>query len=188
MHYSVPQLTLAVSSPSFPNQMHETALLLFIMHIHHCQYGADAQMLRYPQWARCSNAVLLDFLMRVRPQIHPCLQSPWTSAWFTVCGSRAPHSAWEHCRLPQQPCHLPGAGQLTWSNWWHPNLVYTSHSARGTNSVDHGRYCWRWPQWWTTQWTILLWSVQFFSWLNTIWSGHYAICYLLTRMVFTKSR
>lgn len=33
-------------------------------------------MLRCPIWARCSDAVLLDFLMRVSPQIHPCLQSP----------------------------------------------------------------------------------------------------------------
>lgn len=52
------------------------ALCLFILYIHHCQFEADAQMLRCPKWARCSDAVLLDFLMRVSPQIHPCLQSP----------------------------------------------------------------------------------------------------------------
>lgn len=146
----------------YPKQIHETALRLFILYIDHCQFEADAQMLRHLKWARCSDAVLLDFLMHVSPQIHPCLQSPGLahgSLWVRVaaelpivrgsitdCLSR-------HAIFLVQGSSLDKIDDIQ-------NSVYTSYSARGANSVDHDRCCWRWPQWRTT----LLWSsLTFFS-------------------------
>lgn len=158
MHHSVPQLTFAVSLSSCPHQIHKTALSLFILYIFYCQFEADAQMLRCPKWARCSDAILLDYLMRVNPQIHPCLQSPGLVCDAPCVAAElpvAPESVTD-C-LNSHVIFLVQGGSLHQISDIQ-NSEHTFHSARGTNSTDHDSCRWRWPQWRATQWTTLLWK------------------------------
>lgn len=141
MYWSVSELTLAVS-PSFrPNQIHETALHLFILYIHHCQFEADAQMLRCPKRARCSDVVQWDFLMRVSPEIHPCLQSPGlahdsqcVAAEHPVVRESITDCLNSHVIFLVQGRSLDQISDIQ-------NSVYTSCSARETSSVDHCSWC-----------------------------------------------
>lgn len=144
-------------------------------------------------------AVLLDFLMRVSPQIHPCLQSPGlardslcVAAELPVAQESITDCLNSHVILLVQGSSLDQISDIQSS-------VYTSRSARGTNSVDRGSCCWRQPQWWATQWTPLLRSVSIFSWLNksfilemfvwsiTGWPLNWPLYYLWTSMVLDKS-
>lgn len=144
-------------------------------------------------------AVLLDFLMRVSPQIHPCLQSPGlahdslcVAAELPVAQESITDCLNSHVILLVQGSSLDQISDIQSS-------VYTSRSARGTNSVDRVICCWRRPQWWATQWTPLLWSGSIFSWLNksfilemfvwsiTGWPLKWPLCYLWTSMVLDKS-
>lgn len=172
------------------------ALCLFILYIHHCQLEADAQILRCPKWARCSDAVLLDFLMRVSPQIHPCLQSPGLAHDSLCVAAELPivHESIAGCLNSRviflvQAISLHQIGDL-------PNSVHASHSARGTNFVDHGSWLLA-PQSWATQWTTLLWSGFFFFWTKldlwvgsgwsiTGWPLKWPLCYLWASEVLAK--
>lgn len=86
-----------------------------------------------PTWGRCSNAQVPEISQMLRcgstglpdacKPTDPSLPLEfWTSTWFTVCGSRAPHSTHESIGLPQKPHRLPGAGQFSGSDWWHPKF------------------------------------------------------------------
>lgn len=116
------------------------ALRLFILYIHHCQLEADAQMLRCPKWARCSDAVLLDFLMRVSPQIHPCLQSPGLAHDSLCVAAELPivHESIADC-LNSRVIFLVQAISLNQIGVFQ-NSAHASHSARGTNFIDHGSW------------------------------------------------
>lgn len=139
--HSVLLLTLGISSSSCPNQIHETALRLFILYIHHCQLEADAQMLRCSKGARCSDAVLLDFLMRVSPQIHPCLQSPGLVHDSQCVAAELPiaHESITDCFNSHVVSLVQGSSLDQIDDI--QNSAYTSHSARGTNSAEHGSCC-----------------------------------------------
>lgn len=116
------------------------ALCLFILYIHNCQFEADAQMLRCPKWARCSDAVLLDFLMRVSPQIHPCLQSPGPAHDSLCVAAELPivHESIADC-LNSRVIFLVQAISLNQIGDF-PNSVHTSHSVKETNFIDHGSW------------------------------------------------
>lgn len=116
------------------------ALSLFILYIHHCQLEADAQMLRCPKWARCSDAVLLDFLMRVSPQIHPCLQSPGLAHDSLCVAAELPivHESIADC-LNSRVIFLVQATSVNQIGVFQ-NSAHASHSARGTNFIDHGSW------------------------------------------------
>lgn len=144
----------------YPNQIHETALRLFILYIDHCQFEADAQMLRCLKRARCSDAVLLDFPMHVSPQIHPCLQSSGLAhdslCVCVVAELPIVHESITDCLNGHVIFLVQGNSLDQISDI--QNSVCTSRSSRGANSVDCGRCCWTWPQWWATQWTTVIWS------------------------------
>lgn len=176
MHYCVPQLTLAVSLFSCPNQIHETALRLFILYIRHCQFEADAQMLRCLKWARCSDVVLLDFLMRVSPQIHPCLQSPGlacdslcVAAELPIAHERITDCLNSYVLLLVQGSFLDQISDIQTlcippAQLEEPTLLAMAVAVEsGLNDGPHnGPHCSE--------------VAQFFFWLNKIWSVHYVIC------------
>lgn len=116
------------------------ALSLFILYIHHCQLEADAQMLRCPKWARCSDAVLLDFLMRVSPQIHSCLQSPGLAHDSLCVAAELPivHESIADC-LNSRVIFLVQAISLNQIGVFQ-NSAHAFYSARGTNFIDHGSW------------------------------------------------
>lgn len=138
MLYSVPQLTCFLLFLSQPNPWNGL-MLVHPVHPPLPTWGrcSNAQVPKMSQMLRCCTTGLPDACKPTNPSLP---SESWTSTWFTVCGSRAPHSAWEHCRLPRQSCHLPGAGHLSSSNCDFPNSVHTSHSARGTSFKEHGSW------------------------------------------------
>lgn len=148
------------------------ALCSFILYIHHCQLEADAQMLRCPKWARCSDAVLLDFLMRVSPQIHPCLQSSGLAHDSLCEAAELPigHESIADC-LNSRVIFLVQASSLHQIGDF-PNSVPTLHSVRGINLIDHGSWLLKVAfQWWATKQTTLLWSGPIFLDSIDLWFG-----------------
>lgn len=92
MHYSILQVTSAASSSACPD-IHEESLT-FAQPVHP----------PLPIWGRCSNAQMPNMSQMLRcgatglpnacKPTDPSLPSEsWTNAWFTVCGSKAPHPA-----------------------------------------------------------------------------------------------
>lgn len=166
------------------------ALRLFILYIHHCQLEADAQMLRCPKWARCSDAVLLDFLMRVSPQIHPCLQSPGLAHDSLCVAAELPivHESIADC-LNSRVIFLVQAISLNQIGVFQ-NSVLAFHSARGTNFIDHGSWLLKMASVMghTMDHTALKWLHFSFDWIGPLcwkclsdqsqadhWSGHCVI-------------
>lgn len=160
MLYSVPQLTCFLLFLSQPNPWNGL-MLVHPVHPPLPTWGrcSNAQVPKMSQMLRCCTTGLPDACKPTNPSLP---SESWTSTWFTVCGSRAPHSAWEHCRLPQQSCHLPGAGHLSSSNCDFQTLCIPRIQREEPALKSMAAGCWRWLQWWATQQTTLLWSGSIF--------------------------
>lgn len=92
MHYSILQVTWASSSSACPDHIHKSLTFAQPVHPPLPIWGrcSNAQMPNMSQMLRCSATGLPDACKPTDPSLP---SESWTNAWFTVCGSKVPHTA-----------------------------------------------------------------------------------------------